>query len=105
LCSDSESFGLAIAEAMAVGTPVVVTHTCPWREVETEGAGLWVPQTAAAIARAIDRLLAHRESARAMGERARALVQRKYTWSCAARLIIDCYERMIAPRRRLARVR
>ena len=91
MCSDSESFGLSVAEAMAVGTPVVVTRTCPWPDVEREGAGLWVPQDADAMAAALTEILGDDERARTMGERGRALVARSYTWPAAARTIADGY--------------
>ena len=90
-CSDSESFGLSVAEAMAVGTPVVVTRTCPWPDVEREGAGRWVPQDADAMAAALKEILGDGERARSMGERGRALVARSYTWPAAARIIADGY--------------
>ena len=35
---------MSVVEAMAAGVPVVVTHTCPWQEVETVGCGLRVSQ-------------------------------------------------------------
>jgi glycosyltransferase involved in cell wall biosynthesis len=90
-CSDSESFGLSVAEAMAVGTPVLVTRTCPWPDVEREGAGRWVPQDADAMAAALQEILADDVRARSMGERGRALVARSYTWPAAARTIADGY--------------
>jgi glycosyltransferase involved in cell wall biosynthesis len=91
LCSDAESFGMSAAEAMAVGTPVVVTQTCPWPEVQGEGAGRWVPQDAASIAAALDEILADPALAESMGERGRRLIARSYTWPSAARVIADGY--------------
>ena len=70
-CSDSESFGMSIAEALAAGTPVVVTETCPWPVVAEAGLGHWVPQTAEAVAAALARVLASPDEARAQGARAR----------------------------------
>jgi glycosyltransferase involved in cell wall biosynthesis len=93
LCSDSESFGLAAAEAMAAATPVVVTRTCPWEELEREGAGLWVAHEPSAIAAALDHILEHPAAAKMMGERGRALVARRYTWDASARAIADGYAR------------
>lgn len=101
-CSDSESFGLSVAEAMAAGTPVLVTRTCPWQEVEQEGAGRWVPQDASAMAEALDEILADDARARLMGERGRALVARRYTWSAAAQVIADGYRTAVAQMQRAA---
>jgi glycosyltransferase involved in cell wall biosynthesis len=90
-CSDSESFGMSVAEAMAVGTPVVVTRTCPWPDVEREDAGRWVAQDAEAMAAALGEILRDEALARSMGDRGRALVARSYTWPAAARTIADGY--------------
>jgi glycosyltransferase involved in cell wall biosynthesis len=102
LCSDAESFGLTAAEAMAAGTPVVVTDTCPWSEIERERAGRFVPQTADAIAGALDSILADEHAARAMGVRGRALVARRYTWIASAQVLAECY-RQVAGRQTVAR--
>jgi glycosyltransferase involved in cell wall biosynthesis len=96
-CSDSESFGMSVAEAMAVGTPVVVTRTCPWADVERESAGRWVPQDAESISAALGEILRDEVLARSMGERGRALVARSYTWPAAARAIADGYRSVIVP--------
>ena len=80
LCSDSESFGVSVVEAMAMGVPVVVTRTCPWREVETARCGFWVNQSADAVASALDTILKAPDESRAMGERGRALVEKRYRW-------------------------
>jgi glycosyltransferase involved in cell wall biosynthesis len=98
LCSNSESFGLAAAEAMAAATPVVVTQTCPWEEIERAGAGRWVAHSAEAIAAAIDGILEDPQGARTMGERGRALIARRYAWPATARIIAERYDTLAGRR-------
>jgi glycosyltransferase involved in cell wall biosynthesis len=98
LCSDSESFGMSVLEALAAGVPVVVTRTCPWPEVATAGCGFWVPQSAEAIAAALLDLLSDPIGARAMGERGRALARTKYSWDAIAAAMAERYESAVAAR-------
>jgi len=102
LCSNAESFGLSVAEAMGVGVPVVVTESCGWPEVESEGAGRLVPQDPDAVARALDDILCDGDLGRAMGVRGRALVARHYTWSATAGLLAERYRAIVADRQRVA---
>src|SRR3954468_16209787 len=98
-CSDSESFGIAVAESLAAAVPVVATRTCPWRELETHDCGLWVEQTAPAIAAAI-RLLADDPVRRAgMGERGARFAREQYSWDAIALTMRAAYERAIAASR------
>jgi glycosyltransferase involved in cell wall biosynthesis len=78
MCSDAESFGMSVAEALAAATPVVVTRTCPWALVEADACGLWVDQNADAIAHAIALLWQNPERAAEMGRRGRAAVTRLF---------------------------
>jgi glycosyltransferase involved in cell wall biosynthesis len=96
MCSDSENFGLSVLEAMAAATPVVVTQTCPWEEVEAAGCGFWVPQNADAIAEALLQVLRDPERARSMGERGRMLARSKYSWDSIAGAMADQYRRVAA---------
>ncbi len=96
LCSDSESFGMSVAEAMAAARPVVVTRTCPWPEIESHGAGFWVDQTADAIADALMSVLDDEQAAQDMGRRGRALIARQFSWSHAASALIDEYDTIAA---------
>ncbi len=94
-CSDSENFGLSVPEALAAGTPVVVTRTCPWAEVETIGCGFWVEQSAQAMAEAVSRLLESPEQAVAMGERGARWVRTKFGWDTVAVQMVDCYKQVL----------
>lgn len=91
LCSDSESFGMCVAEAMAAGVPVVVTRTCPWQDVETFACGHWVDATPAAIAEGILRVLRDVESADSMGRRGQMLVEMRYSWDAIGRRMAESY--------------
>jgi glycosyltransferase involved in cell wall biosynthesis len=95
LCSDSESFGMSALEAMAAGTPVVVTRTCPWADVENAGAGFWVAQEPGTIARAALAVLSDSGRAAAMGQRGQALAIARYSWGAAASALAARYRDII----------
>jgi glycosyltransferase involved in cell wall biosynthesis len=79
LCSDSESFGMSVAEALSAGVPVVATRTCPWPAIERIGCGHWVAQTAPDIASKVISLLQHPGEARRMGQRGRDFAAREFS--------------------------
>jgi glycosyltransferase involved in cell wall biosynthesis len=80
LASRSENFGLSVAEALAHGTPCVVTETAPWAEIERGGCGFWVADRPEALAAGIARLMAlPAVERRAMGERGRAWMRRDFS--------------------------
>jgi glycosyltransferase involved in cell wall biosynthesis len=96
LCSNSESFGMSVLEALAAGTPVVVTRTCPWQEVESAGCGFWVEQEAQAIAKALLDILSDPILAATMGKKAQQLVRSNYSWDVAALKMVKYYSQSIA---------
>lgn len=79
----SENFGIAVAEALAYGVPVVTTTAAPWKGLVTESCGLWIEQGPEALAEAIQGL----ESADlpAMGARGRAWMEREFAAPAIAR--------------------
>lgn len=79
--SRTESFGLAIVEAMASGLTVVATATEGARETVEDGvSGLLVPVgDAEALAHAISRLLEDRQARERMGECARRLARERFS--------------------------
>jgi glycosyltransferase involved in cell wall biosynthesis len=93
-CSDSESFGLSVAEALAAGVPVVVTDRGAWTEMPAVGCGELVAHDGAAIAAALARLIADPAEARAMGERGRAWILRTFGWDEIGRALAGEYDAM-----------
>ena len=79
--SETESFGLAIAEAMAAGTAVVATATEGAREViDDQETGLLVPiGDVTRIAESIALLLSDDERRRRISARAREVVRTKFS--------------------------
>lgn len=58
LPSQFENFGLAAAEALSVGTPVIATRSTPWSQLTEHRAGWWVESTEEALATALEEALA-----------------------------------------------
>lgn len=67
-----ETFGLAALEALASGTPVVVSASSALREIVGPGCGVAVPDLPVAFASAVTGLLESPEEARRAAARARA---------------------------------
>jgi len=79
--SHSESFGLAIVEAMAAGTAVVATDTAGAQEIMEEGSsGVLIPIGAiSGMAEAIRRLLVDGQRREELADNARRLVHERFS--------------------------
>ena len=91
-----ESFGIVLIEALAAGAPIVASDLDAFRRVLDEGdAGELVPvEDPAALARALDELLADPARRRAMAKRGAALV-RRYDWPAIAEAVVGVYETVV----------
>lgn len=67
-----ETFGLAVLEALASGTPVVTANVGGARELVDEQSGAWAPADPRRLARAVLAVAARPEAARRAGARRRA---------------------------------
>ena len=93
LPSHTESFGMALAEALAHGLPVLTTTAVPWPMLEARGCGWRAAPTAEGLAEAL-RIATARDRAdlRKMGAAGRELVAAEHHWPRIAGAFIALYE-------------
>jgi glycosyltransferase involved in cell wall biosynthesis len=90
--SYQESFGMAVAEAMAAGRPLIVSEAVNIApEVATAKAGLVVPLNSVALAQAIKTLVLSPAECAAMGKRGRHYAQENYSTQSVATKMISLY--------------
>lgn len=91
-----EPLGLTIIEAMAAGKPVVATRKGGvTMAVKDKFNGLFVrPRNASDIAEKVNRLLADPSLRKKMGERARDVVQQRFTWTSISKKFSGIYSKI-----------
>lgn len=93
-----ESFGRTLAEAHAVGRPVVASNLGGIPEIVEDGVNgyLFEPGDAGALAARILDLLEDPETATRMGERGRQQAARRFSSSAHVKRVQDLYESLLA---------
>jgi teichuronic acid biosynthesis glycosyltransferase TuaC len=93
--STDEAFGVAYVEAMAGWLPAIAAEGEPGpREILSAGGGLTLvpPGDPAALATALDDLLGDPRALRDAGDRARATVERAFSWAACGAATVAAYE-------------
>jgi glycosyltransferase involved in cell wall biosynthesis len=96
LPSAAENFGIAVVEAMAAGTPVIVSPQVAVADlIVGAGAGLVCPSDPAALCKV---LLKHSQGpSSAMRMAARSLAETTFSWSSVAHQLEFSYRQMLYP--------
>ena len=96
LPSFSENFGIAVAEAMSHGLPVIITpdiQIAP--EIAQSKAGLVTPGEVEPLADAIAQLLTSPSQRQQLGENGKILVKHRYSWNAIASQLTSVYRSII----------
>lgn len=93
----SENFGIAVAEALACGVPVITTTGTPWEGLAERHCGWWVEPTASALETALKAAVNMRsEELRAMGGRGAAWMKSDFAWEGIADQMTGGYQSLLA---------
>lgn len=92
LPSYSESYGIAIAEAMSWSLPVITTTSTPWLDISDYGLGWCVPSNSLEISQALFSLFTTDSFTRQqLGRKSRDYVAAKLAWTAVAQRMRSIY--------------
>lgn len=92
LVSHSENFGIAAAEALGWGMPVVASKSTPWACLEEENIGWWVDKDVEGIVSALSEYMKLSDSSRVeMSKRAAVYAAATFGWSAIAHTFENVY--------------
>ena len=102
----SENFGMAVAEALAAGTPAIVSKGAPWEELASRGAGWWIDIGLDPLIECLRDVLARpRDRLEAMGRRGQDWMKSEFAWTHIATQMRSVYLWLVgsAPRTSIVR--
>ena len=92
LPTHSENFGLAIAESLASGTPVITTVGTPWNDLNETKSGAWIEIGTQPLIDTFRKFLAlSDEELERMGRNGRKLIEEKYSSRVMAKEMMEVY--------------
>jgi glycosyltransferase involved in cell wall biosynthesis len=93
LPTNSENFGLVVAEALAHEVPVITTRNAPWEGLRMHDCGWWIDLDAAVLFRTLEDATARpRPELQEMGARGRTWMTRDFGWDGVGQKMHALYE-------------
>jgi glycosyltransferase involved in cell wall biosynthesis len=92
LPTHSDNYAMTVAEALAAGTPAIVTRGAPWAGLLEHGAGWWIEIGVDPLVAALEKALALPDERLAeMGCRGRKWMARDFSWEAIGRNMAEFY--------------
>nr|WP_319569928.1 glycosyltransferase [uncultured Draconibacterium sp.] len=93
----SENFGIVVAEALAVGVPVITTTGAPWHELLSHKCGWWIDLSVANLKESLDEAMSLSQSQLIeMGINGQRLIKSQYSVVEVAKKLVKKYEKIIS---------
>jgi glycosyltransferase involved in cell wall biosynthesis len=91
-----ENFGIAVAEAMAAGIPVVISDRVDLHPAVQEAAAGWItPCNREELTNTLETALTHPEIRQQRGRNAQDLVLNKYSWDAISEQMLTVYKSLV----------
>jgi glycosyltransferase involved in cell wall biosynthesis len=88
-----ENFGIAVAEAMSVGTPVVISDQVHiWQDIERSQSGWICTCDVESLTHTLKEALCDRAEQLRRGKNAQVQAQQNYSWNAIAQQLISIYQ-------------
>lgn len=92
LPTHSENFGMTVAEALAAGTPAIVTKGAPWGGLEQQGAGWWIDIGVDPLVACLEDALSRSpQSLAEMGQNGRGWMEAEFSWAQVGQRMAETY--------------
>jgi glycosyltransferase involved in cell wall biosynthesis len=97
LPTHSENFGLTVAEALAAGTPAIVTRGAPWAGLEEHGAGWWIEIGVHPLVACLEEAMSRpRDELVTRGLRGRDWVRQEFSWERVGAMMDQTYRWLLS---------